>query len=233
MRCAGNSNPTFKEACMSKILIGLCIFVMLVVTPSVKADPVVITGGSLTVVGIIGRPSYTIVGQNFLVTAANGDEGNTPSCIPCPSGTPISISSFLVGSSLGGGTAIVDGTVFNNLAFFGQFSLATQSVILPPGMVDITITAPFFFSGFITGCIGNALVCQTEVFTRELVGQGTVTAIFGSGFPFNGLTLYSFRSVTYTFEGAATEVPEPVTILLLTSGLIAVGANVRARSKQR
>ena len=216
---------------MSKILIGLSIFAMLVVTPSVKADPVVITGGSLTVVGIFGRPSYTITGQNFLVTASGGDEGNTPNCIPCPSGTPISISSFLIGSSLGGGTAIVDGMVFNNLAFFGQFSLATQNVILPPGMVDVTVTAPFFFSGFITGCIGNALFCNTEVFTRELVGQGTVTAIFGSGFPFNGITLYSFRSVVYTFEGAATEVPEPVTILLLTSGLIGIG--VKARRKRR
>ena len=33
---------------MSKILLGLCAFVLLVITPSVKADTIVITSGSLT-----------------------------------------------------------------------------------------------------------------------------------------------------------------------------------------
>lgn len=216
---------------MSKIIIGLYAFVLLVITPSVKADPLVITGGSLTVVGNLGSASYTITGQNFLVTASGGDQGNTPGCFPCESGTPLSISSFLAGSSLGRGTAIVDGVTFNNLAFIGEFSLAAPNVLLPPNMVNVTVTVPFFFSGFITGCTGSAFFCETEVFTRQLVGQGTVTALFGGGFPFNGITLYDFRSVTYTFEAA--EIPEPMTILLLTSGLIGVGANLRKRSKQR
>lgn len=218
---------------MSKIIIGLCTFVLLVITPSVKADPVVITGGSLSVVGILGGPNYTMTGQNFVVTAINGDQGNTPGCFPCVSGQPVSLSSFLTGSSLGRGTAIVDGVTFNNLAFVGQFIFSAGAAILPPDMVEVTVTTPFVFSGFIVGCTGSHLVCETEVFTRELVGQGTVTALFGGGFPFNGVTLYSIRSVTYTFEGAAAEIPEPMTILLLTSGLIGVGANLRKRSKQR
>src|SRR5687768_4116151 len=156
---------------MSKILIGLCIFVMLVITPSVKADPVVITGGSLTVIGTFGTATYTITGQNFLVSASGGDQGNTPGCLPCPSGTPVSISSFLVGSSLGHGTAIIDGITIPNLFFFGEFSLGAQPVILPQGLTEVTVMVPFSFSGFITGCTGNSLVCATEVFTRELTGQ--------------------------------------------------------------
>ncbi len=227
----GNPRRPFKEVCMSKITIGLCTLVMLVFAPSVKADPIVITGGSLTVIGIFGSPNYTLTGQNFLVSGSGGDTGNTPSCFPCPSGTPVSISSFLVGSSLGHGTAIINGTTITNLFFFGQFSLAAPTVILPAGMTNVTVTAPFFFSGFITGCTGNSQVCETQIFTTELVGQGTATALFGSGVPFNDLTLYSFRSVTYPFEAAP--VPEPMTILLLTSGLIGVGARLRSCRKNQ
>lgn len=214
---------------MSKVIIGLCVLVMLVFTPSVKADPIVITGGSLTVVGPFGIPTYTLTGQNFSVTATGLDQGNTPSCFPCPSGTPISISSFLVGSTLGFGTVTIDGTTFNNAFFIGQFSLAAETVVLPAGMTSVTVTAPFFFSGFLTGC-DNPFDCSNQLFTTELVGQGTVTALFDLGIPFNDITLYSFRRVTYEFQSA--EIPEPMTILLLTSGLIGVGANLRSRTKQ-
>jgi hypothetical protein len=215
---------------MSKIVISLCAFMMLVVTPSVHADPVVITSGSLTVNGIFGRPFYSITGQNFSVTASGGDPGNTPNCLPCPSGTPISIGSFLVGTSLGGGTATINGTTFNNVGFLGQFTFAAANVVLPPGTTDLTITAPFFFNGDIRGCDGNSLICTTEVFsTIELIGQGTATVQFAFGGTLNGITLYSFRSVTYQFQ----EIPEPVTVLLLTSGLIGLGAKLRSRRRPR
>ena len=54
---------------MSKIIVGLCAFIMLVITPSVQADPIVITSGSLTVVGLSGSPTYSISGANFSVTS--------------------------------------------------------------------------------------------------------------------------------------------------------------------
>ena len=215
---------------MSKILIGLCTFVLLVITPSVKADPIVITSGSLTVTGPFGIPSYSISGQNFSVTATGRDQGNTPSCFPCPSGSPISISSFLVGTSLGAGTVTINGNTFNNVFFFGQFSLAAPSVFLPADMTSVTVTAPFFFSGFLTGCDDPLLICNNQIFTTELIGRGTVTAFFDSGIPFNGITLYSFRRVTYEFEGAA--IPEPMTVLLLASGLVGVAAKLRTRNQR-
>ena len=49
---------------MSKIIIGICTFLMLFITPSVQADPVVITGGSLSVVGFLGNPVYSLTGSN-------------------------------------------------------------------------------------------------------------------------------------------------------------------------
>lgn len=206
---------------MSKIIIGICTFLMLFITPSVQADPVVITGGSLSVVGFLGNPVYSLTGLNFSVSSTGGDHGNTPNCAPCPSGTPTSLNSLLSGSSLGQGTATINGTTFNGVQYIGEFSFSAAPVILPAGLTNVTVTAPFSFSGFITGC-EVAISCTNQFFTAELIGQGTLTAVFdlGSTLP-NGVTLYSFRSITYEFQPA--EIPEPMTILLLTSGLLGVG----------
>src|SRR5918999_3103320 len=163
---------------MPRIVIGLCALVMLTITPSVKADPVVLTGGQLFVNGIFGSPSYTISGLNFSVNASGGDPGNTPNCVPCPSGTPINISSFLVGSSLGSGSATINGVTFNNIFFLGEFSFAVQPVVLPNEVsLGVQVEVPFFFTGNIRGCLPNSLVCTTEVFsTTQLVGQGIAKA---------------------------------------------------------
>ncbi len=214
---------------MSKIVIGLCAFVMLVFAPSVRADPIVITGGSLTIVGSFSGATYSISGQNFSATSIGGDPGNTPNCLPCPSGTPISLTSFLVGSSLGRGTATINGTTFDPVFFLGEFSLGAGPVILPPGTTDLVLTVPFSFSGNIRGCLPSSLVCTTEVFsTIDLIGQGIATAHFAFGTIENGVTFYSFRSVTYQFQ----EVPEPMTVILLGSGLIGLGAKLRSRSRR-
>lgn len=206
---------------MSKIVIGLCTFVMLGITPSVHADPIVITSGSLTVVGIFGSASYSLTGQNFSVTATGGDPGNTPNCLPCPSATSINISSFLAGSSLGQGTATLNGTSFTNVFFLGVFNLSAANVVLPASTTDIIVTAPFSFGGFIRGC-DSSLVCVNEVFSAtELVGQGIATVHFAFAVHQSGLTLYSFRSVTYEFQ--SSEIPEPMTVFLFASGLIGLG----------
>lgn len=212
---------------MSKIVIGLCAFVMLVFTPSVKADPIVITGGSLTIVGIFGGPTYSISGQNFSATSIGGDPGNSPNCLPCPSGTPINISTFLIGTSLGSGTATIDGTTFAPVFFRGQFNFVALPIVLPPGTSDLTITAPFSFAGNIEGCLPSTLNCTTEVFaTRALIGQGIASVHFTfTGVLPSGATHYTFQSITYQFQ----EVPEPMTVILLASGLLGLGAKLRSR----
>ena len=218
---------------MSKFVIGLCVFVMLVITPSVQADPIVITSGSLTVVGLSGSPTYSISGTNFQVTSVGGDSGNTPNCFPCLPGQTVSASSFLVGSSLGHGPATINGVFFPELFYSGTFSFGASVTLPVGGTTDITLTSPFNFAGSIRGCDGSSQVCGNEVFSlTQLVGQGIATVQFTFGIHGQtGQPLYFFRSVTYTFQEA--EVPEPMTIVLLTTGLIGLGAKAASRRSSK
>ena len=90
-----------------------------------SGSPIVITSGSLTIIGLSGTPTYSLSGENFSVTSLGGDPGNTPNCAPCQSGTFVDLSSFLVGTSLGNGPVTINGTTFTNV-FSQAFS------ILPP-----------------------------------------------------------------------------------------------------
>lgn len=57
-----------------------------------------------------------------------------------------------------------------------------------------------------------------------------IDLLFNSVLP-NGLSLYDFRSVTYTFQNPA--IPEPASIVLLISGLVAVSAHWRFSPRKR
>src|ERR1043165_6788951 len=98
---------------MSKILIVLCAFLLLTLTPSVKADPIVVTSGSLSVTGISGGPSFSLLGENFSATGG-GEPGSTQAtqCFPCVSGNVIGLNGFYAGGATlgaGGGVVTING----------------------------------------------------------------------------------------------------------------------------
>src|SRR3569832_587045 len=111
---------------MPRIVLVLCAFLMLALTPSVKADPLVVTSGSITSTGIINSgQQFTISGENFSASGS-GQLGSTQAqqCFPCVSGNVISVNGFFAGSSvsnLGSGNFIVDGMTFNIVIFGGTF----------------------------------------------------------------------------------------------------------------
>ena len=202
---------------MSKVVVSLCAFLLFVITPSVYADPLVITSGTASISGT-ARISYNLIGSNFSFTGANGDEGNSPAtgCHPCSSLNPISLGGFFVGTSLGSGSATLNGMTFNNIDFLGTFSIGGGPVFLS-GNSDVTVTVPFTFTGDIMGCT-DSVSCGVPLFTtQQLVGQGFVTAMFTFSGTANGATLYDFKSMDFTFTSAP--VPEPMTITLLAAGL--------------
>src|SRR5262249_10453789 len=123
------------------------------------------------------------------------------------------------------------GTTFNNVDFLGTFNLGAGSVLLS-GTSDITVTVPFDFTGDIRGCGDDSQFCLNEVFsTQQLVGQGFVTAQFTFSGTVNGATIYDFKSLTYTFT--SSEVPEPMTLTLLATGLIGIAGKLGHKKADR
>lgn len=207
---------------MSKVLISLCAFLMLVIAPSVKADPIAVTSGSLTVPGFLRAPQYSFAGQNFSVTGHGSEFGSSPNCFPCKSGDLLGVNSLFVGGSLGLGSLTFNGTTFENLFFGGVFQFTGNPILVPAGLTNISLTAPFMFSGNLAACPleagGPDCTPAKQIFSAQLVGQGFVTLqLRFLQLNAAGASLYQLDNVTYNFQSA--EIPEPMTLTLLALGL--------------
>ena len=210
---------------MSKLIIGFCAFVMLVTTPSVHADPTVITSGS---VSVGSSTAFTISGQNFSVTG--NQQISTITCTLCFTGNPTTLDDF--GGPTGQGTVTINGVTFNNVNLAGSFEFRAGVIVLPSGTSDFTRTSPFQFVGDIRGCLDSTQVCANEVFSiTELVGHGIATVqFFFVGIQPTGASEYRFGHITYQFQ---SDVPEPATILLFASGVIGMGIRLIPRRRFR
>ena len=203
---------------MHRIFAALAVTLLFVaLTPSTThADPIVVTGGSLTVTGIFSGPDYVLVGNNF-VAGGGGEPGYvalTTGCFPCASGHVVDVFAFFAGSSLGDNHA-------------GTFTFTGPPIVVPFSLTNLTLTSPFQFSGTLLTCPQSCFFGPV-VSSVDLVGSGTATfSLQFSGLGLNGAPLFTFRTITYNFEA-----PEPASILLLGGGLAALGAGLRRRRKR-
>jgi hypothetical protein len=137
----------------------------------------------------------------------------------------------MIGTNLGMGSATINGTTFNNIFFVGSFNFSVQDIVLPAlpdGLIGVQIEPPVTFTGTIRGCLDAA--CTTEVFSvTELAGAGFAKAAFTFIGNQNGVSLFTPASLRYDLR----EIPEPMTMTLLASGLVGLGFKLRGRRKIR
>lgn len=109
------------------------------------------------------------------------------------------------GGTVGGVTAdtLVGGLTFSSFSFTAESG---------GGSGAVTVTGEII--GHATNDIGP------QVFDLQISGSGTGTA----GGPVPGGGLFAIRGVEYTFSGTASTVPEPSSLLLLSSGFLGLAA---------
>lgn len=122
------------------------------------------------------------------------------------------------------GNAVVNGEMFAGISTGGSIEISAV-----PVLVGATMAAPFSLKGTITG---HRADLQEILFSVDVVGSGTLSssALLQSGFP---SPTYRVSGATFRIEPRTTPAPtpEPMTLLLLGTGLVATVASRKMRRR--
>lgn len=220
---------------MLKVFFTATFFFIVALFPvNAKADTITLSG-SVTVTGFNGLFSLSFSGFNTPDTTFSAfGSGSTVS------GTNIPRPAFV-----SGGTSInLSSSLFLLGADFNSGSVTVNGISAPPRLITLNIqagsvTVPFTNDDLIflsSGCtVTGGVSGGTPLFTVVSAGFsglcGAQLRLVRAGTNSSGQGLYNLQSITFNLSAAP--VPEPATIVLLGSGMIAVIVRVKRKRSRR
>jgi hypothetical protein len=188
------------------------------------ADPIVVTGGSVSRVYVGANAPISLQGAGLSLTGAGYESFIGPaSCNPCLVGGPpitfnATIDSFVHTAPAPG---MVGGNSFSDVFLDGRMSFFGPSFPVSLAASNLSLNAPFTFFATLRG-FSNSSLSGTPLFNDVFVGQGIATARY-SVTKGPGATLVTSVDVNYQFAPT----PEPASALLLLTGVAAVAMRSR------
>lgn len=227
---------------MPRSIIALALGALLVGLPA-SADPVTITGGTLSFddgdpPGFrfeladapfrLGGVIYGVMpGDESMLSLAQNSAVGCLFIAPCFSGDNLTLGVTISGRGSASVGPVDDPDDPQTQPAEARFEFTTPDVPLAGQAVNVfLLESPFHVTGWLRVFADETF--SRVVFETTLIGHGTTTAALAQGEPYTTVGPYGWEESVYRFT-AADPIPEPGTLALLATGLASLCA---ARSRR-